>query len=88
MPKKLFYETVSPLLKSILELLMKEDIFKVFRLVGGTALSLQLGHRKSVDIDLFTEAEYGSVDFDPVCLRGRYWEIIKLDILDALQSIG
>ena len=63
MPKKLFYETVSPLLKSILELLMKEDIFKMFRLVGGTGLSLQLGHRESKDIDLFTEAEYGSVDF-------------------------
>ncbi len=66
MPKELFYDTVSPLLKSILELLMKEEIFKAFRLVGGTALSLQLGHRKSADIDLFTEAEYGSVDFDTI----------------------
>jgi hypothetical protein len=34
-----------------------------FRLVGGTLLSLLLGHRKSVDIDLFTDAEYGSIDF-------------------------
>jgi len=38
MPKELFYDTVSPLLKSILELLMKEEIFKAFRLVGGTTL--------------------------------------------------
>jgi len=45
---------------------MKEDIFKAFRLVGGTALSLQLGHRESMDIDLFTEAEYGSVDFNTI----------------------
>ncbi len=66
MPKELFYGTVSPLLKSILELLMKEEIFNTFRLVGGTALSLQLGHRESADIDLFTEAEYGSVDFDTI----------------------
>jgi hypothetical protein len=21
-------------------------------------------------------------DFDPVCLRGKYWEIIKLDLLE------
>ena len=31
--------------------------------MGGTSLSLQLGHRESVDIDLFTDEEYGSLDF-------------------------
>lgn len=74
MPKKLYFETVSPLLRSILELLMKEDLFKAFRLVGGTALGLQLGHRKSVDIDLFTEVEYGSLDFNRIekYLKGQF----------------
>jgi hypothetical protein len=37
-----------------------------FRLVGGTALSLHLGHRMSIDIDLFTEAPYGSIDFGAI----------------------
>ncbi len=37
--------------------------FDTFRLVGGTALSLQIGHRKSVDIDLFSDADYGTIDF-------------------------
>lgn len=37
-----------------------------FRLVGGTALSLLLGHRKSEDIDLFTHQLYGSVDFKKI----------------------
>lgn len=70
----MFYDTVNPLLRSILELLMNEDVFKEFRLVGGTALSLQLGHRESVDIDLFTEAEYGSVDFNKIekYLKGQF----------------
>ena len=45
---------------------MEEDLFNGFRLVGGTGLSLQLGHRESDDIDLFTDAEYGSVDFDAI----------------------
>ena len=40
--------------------------FNNFRLVGGTALSLQRGHRQSADIDLFTDAEYGSVDFKKI----------------------
>lgn len=60
---KLKYNTVTPLLRDILSWLMAEKIFDPFRLVGGTALSLQLGHRESVDIDLFTETPYGEIDF-------------------------
>ncbi|MGY5354191.1 nucleotidyl transferase AbiEii/AbiGii toxin family protein [Wenyingzhuangia sp. IMCC45467] len=32
-------------------------------MVGGTSLSLQYGHRESIDIDLFTDEPYGSIDF-------------------------
>jgi predicted nucleotidyltransferase component of viral defense system len=42
---------------------MQADEFNNFRLVGGTALSLYRGHRLSEDIDLFTDAPYGSIDF-------------------------
>jgi len=42
---------------------MASSVFESFRLVGGTALSLQLEHRMSADIDLFSELPYGSVDF-------------------------
>lgn len=49
-----------------LELLMSSDTLSPFRLVGGTALSLQIGHRLSVDIDLFTDAEYKSIDFEAI----------------------
>ena len=45
---------------------MSEKLFNDFILVGGTALSFRLGHRVSVDIDMFTEKEYGSVDFDGI----------------------
>ncbi|WP_246104224.1 nucleotidyl transferase AbiEii/AbiGii toxin family protein [Mucilaginibacter corticis] len=45
---------------------MHADEFKDFRLVGGTSLSLQLGHRMSVDIDLFTDSPYGSIDFKAI----------------------
>ena len=46
--------------------MMKSELFDEFRLVGGTSLSLQRGHRMSLDLDLFTNAEYGSIDFDRV----------------------
>ena len=59
----LHYETVSTLLINTLRKLMDSDVFKPFRLVGGTNLSMQFGHRISDDIDLFTDAAYGSLDF-------------------------
>jgi hypothetical protein len=57
------WNTVTPLLRQVLEIVMKEPVFRPFCLVGGTSLSLQVGHRMSVDIDLFTDAPYGSIDF-------------------------
>ncbi|WP_312750396.1 nucleotidyl transferase AbiEii/AbiGii toxin family protein [Epilithonimonas hominis] len=45
---------------------MDSDILKPFRLVGGTSLSLQLGHRISIDIDLFTDSDYGSLNFEDI----------------------
>jgi predicted nucleotidyltransferase component of viral defense system len=59
----LYWNTVSDLLKNCLLTLMQAEELESFRLVGGTALSLHLGHRMSVDIDLFSDADYGSVDF-------------------------
>ncbi len=45
-------------LRLIEELQLIEE-FSQLRLVGGTALALQIGHRISIDIDLF-----GKVDFE------------------------
>lgn len=59
----LHYHTVNDFLKNTLITLMKSSVFEPFRLVGGTALSLQLGHRRSVDIDLFSDIPYGAIDF-------------------------
>jgi len=69
MLQKLHTNTTPPTLLHILEELSCWEELEKFRLVGGTALSLQLGHRISVDIDLFTDAEYGSLDFIPIYNR-------------------
>jgi hypothetical protein len=47
-------QSVGNPLWNLLKDLQKNDTFKNYFLVGGTALSLQLGHRISNDIDLFT----------------------------------
>jgi hypothetical protein len=53
---------------------MEEPLLFPFRLVGGTNLSLRYGHRKSEDIDLFTDAEYGSLNYGKIeeFLRKRF----------------
>ena len=55
-------------------MLMASPLFDNFRLVGGTSLSLQLGHRISVDIDLFTDAPYSSISFKEIdqFLRNKF----------------
>lgn len=60
---KFYRETVSDLLWEQLVLLMGIKDLGSFRLVGGTSLSLLLGHRMSVDIDMFTDVEYEGIDF-------------------------
>jgi hypothetical protein len=55
----LHIETVEPGTIRVLNELMAIKELASFNLVGGTALSLQLGHRKSDDIDLFLD-----IDFD------------------------
>lgn len=47
--------------KSTLELLIQlqqKDSMKGFYLFGGTALALRIGHRKSVDLDLFSNFSF------------------------------
>lgn len=82
----LFYNTVNAILKDSLYLLMKSTVFGDFRLVGGTCLSLQLGHRESIDIDLFSDAEYGSIDFNAISvfLNDNFEYVDFIDIPPAL----
>lgn len=46
--------TVAKSTLGLLKSLQKESLLASFRLVGGTALSLQIGHRVSEDLDLFS----------------------------------
>lgn len=49
----LSYSTVEPNTLALLKSLMEESAFADMRLVGGTALALQYGHRQSIDLDFF-----------------------------------
>lgn len=74
---KIYRETVSDILWETLEQLMNLELLNNFRLVGGTSLSLILGHRLSIDIDMFTDAEYGSIDFKRIldCIKKEFTHV-------------
>lgn len=83
----LYYNTVNQLLKNSLLKLMKSDVFNDFRLVGGTALSLQIGHRESIDIDLFSDLEYATLDFDAI--EKHLTDSFKyVDFLNTIPAMG
>lgn len=51
-------QTVEGRTLDLIKTLMRDAELFPFTLVGGTALSLMIGHRKSIDIDLFTTQDF------------------------------
>nr|WP_121272854.1 nucleotidyl transferase AbiEii/AbiGii toxin family protein [Pedobacter schmidteae] len=54
----LYKETVKPGTLDLIQKLMQDQHLNSFYLVGGTALSLRIGHRQSIDIDLFNSSDF------------------------------
>ncbi|MBQ3658989.1 MAG: nucleotidyl transferase AbiEii/AbiGii toxin family protein [Bacteroidales bacterium] len=76
------YKTINPGTLQLLKQLQSEPLLKGSRLVGGTALALQLGHRNSVDLDLF-----GSIPFSGEDLREAISKEHTLTIIKESQNI-
>ncbi|MCF6365360.1 MAG: nucleotidyl transferase AbiEii/AbiGii toxin family protein [Bacteroidales bacterium] len=57
----LHYETIDTKTLGLLKRLLQVPEFSDLRLAGGTSLALQIGHRKSVDIDLFGKIKVDSL---------------------------
>lgn len=75
-------KTVSPELLGLLTQLIQLETLQPLRLVGGTALALQLGHRNSVDIDLF-----GQHSVDDNQLVAAMQDIGEVEVVGGSKSI-
>lgn len=78
----LFYKAVYPKTLELLEELQQIDVFKDLRLVGGTALALQIGHRMSDDIDLF-----GLIKADKISIFEALKEIGNIATINNTENI-
>ena len=64
-------QTVAPQTLGLLKQLEAEPRLAAFNLAGGTALALYLGHRVSVDLDLFTPESFDAGELEAF-LSQRY----------------
>ena len=78
----LHLSTVEPATLELLRKLQSLPILNNTRLVGGTALALQFGHRKSVDLDFF-----GHIDVDSLDLQEALQTIGALTTLKDSKNI-
>ena len=78
----LFYNTIHSETLELLKKLQSEDVFSDLRLVGGTSLALQLGHRISVDLDLF-----GDLQIDKVELNKILTKLAQIELLQETENI-
>ncbi len=74
-------ETVEAGTLALLKKILSDKEFQLFNLAGGTALSLQLGHRKSIDLDLFTD-----IDFDAKKLADHLSETYNTQNIGHLKN--
>lgn len=75
----LYLNTVEPTLLKIASALAVIKKFDSFRLVGGTAVALYLGDRKSIDIDFFSNENISPVKIVEI-LQNHFPTTHKIDL--------
>lgn len=85
----LYENTVAPATLGLLKELMRLQVLQPFVLVGGTNLSLRLGHRISEDLDIFANESYESDHIAPLLrdLFGKEITIVEQRIHTLLTYI-
>ena len=78
----LYLNTLTPSTLDLLRGLMHEPLLGQTRLVGGTALALQLGHRTSIDLDLF-----GQVSCDDMQLQHCLKNHGQVKVMNLSQNV-
>lgn len=76
------YQTLEPGTLQLLKSLQAIPLLQGLRLVGGTSLALQLGHRKSVDLDLF-----GDISADGIEIRDALEEHFNVSVFKESKNI-
>ena len=90
----LHLQTILPDTLELLKRLSAQPEMQGMRLVGGTSLALQYGHRQSVDLDFFGKLTASQDDIismmeqmGPCCLRNRTNNILQLIVNGVMVDV-
>lgn len=72
----------------LIKSLQEKEYLNGFYLVGGTALSLYLGHRKSIDVDLFSNHDFDAAQLLENIHQDFQYELFHTAINTLKGSIG
>ena len=70
----------------LLRKLMKDDFLSDFLLAGGTNLALQIGHRLSVDLDIFSYQQFDTLKLEEHLLQN--YNFVPLRVLATNTIVG
>ena len=74
----------------------KKDFWDVHELLEDYSLDKMLdlhkkryaySHDRNLIISKLTDFRLADDDFEPNCLKGKHWELIKLDLIDLVTSL-
>lgn len=78
----LHLNTIDSVVQETLQSLFSKTYLSGFALAGGTSLALQLGHRKSIDIDLFA---YENIEMQEIALQLEN-DYVKFELVKVTRS--
>jgi predicted nucleotidyltransferase component of viral defense system len=78
----LYYTTIEPIALELLKQLLAIPYFSNLFLAGGTSLALQIGHRKSIDLDLF-----GTVEADDISIANSLKSFGNIQLIKKTPNI-
>ena len=75
------WEAITPAMREVLRFIGQRDSARRFYLAGGTALALRLGHRRSVDLDFFSETDFELMTIESMVLFENADRDLQPDLL-------
>jgi hypothetical protein len=63
------------------------DFYSIEQMVQLHKQRYEYSHEREEIIANFTNFENADNDFEPICLKGKFWEIIKLDFVEAIDNL-
>lgn len=84
----MFQNTLSPATKKLLQKLTPQNLPRYSYLGGGTAIALQLGHRRSADLDFFSPVKFVEQQWEQKLVGELGFKVINRDWQTLTGAIG